>query len=258
MSLNKAKGAMYPWKDLVTHTYNPIAGCMHGCRYCYLIGIGKRAGRDMFTPCFRENYLEDVLSGKAIFVGSSGDMWGQWVGDDQISDVLIRCRDFELVSEFLFQSKNPARFMQGWNFPVVTTLCTTIETNRSEQYQKLGISRAPDMINRAIAMSELSGEPQWRTMVNVEPVIDFDLDKFVHWFRMMMPRIVSFGADSRRGSQRDLPEPPMEKLVEFIQELKKIVPDVRLKPNLQRIIPPHDALWETTKGYATTPDFKLE
>ena len=30
--------------EWATHTWNPVTGCMHGCRYCYARGIAKRFG----------------------------------------------------------------------------------------------------------------------------------------------------------------------------------------------------------------------
>ena len=112
MSLNKAKGNMYPF---VTHTWNPIRGeCPHGCSYCYMKKVYKRFGkipapvhideRELFTDLGKNNF---------IFVGSSCDMFAKNVPDNWIQDVTTNAHSFD-VNRYLFKTKNPARFTSSY------------------------------------------------------------------------------------------------------------------------------------------------
>jgi DNA repair photolyase len=215
--MNKQRGEMYPWVDA---TWNPIRGCEHNCVYCYVKNL---RGYDM-TPRFSEKALHENLGrGKYIFVGSTADMFGSWVPDAWILAVLNKCRAHE--NTYLFQTKNPARFqIFARLFPVESLLGTTIETNRDDQ----GSSAAPSRWQRKMAMTELRADK----MVSIEPVMDFDVPVMVGWMREISPTFVSIGADSKRSN---LPEPGAEKLAALIQELKAVT-EVRLKPNLHRLL----------------------
>lgn len=70
MGLNKQSGNMYPW---VTHTWNPIKGCLHDCSYCYLRSLLSFE----MAPRFEGREVKRGLGkNKIIFVGSASDMWG--------------------------------------------------------------------------------------------------------------------------------------------------------------------------------------
>jgi len=213
MSLNKSKGSMYPW---VSHTWNPIGGrCPHKCSYCYMASfpLGKLQ--------LREGFLRDNLSNKTIFVGSSVDMWADAVPDEWITTVLEYCFKFPETT-FLFQSKNPIRFVD-YNFPPKTVLGTTLESNRQYQHTLF----APTPYNRATAMTAIVG----RKMVSIEPIMDFDITPFVSWIKSIAPEFVSIGADSKGHK---LPEPSMEKVEALIAALKEFT-EVRVKDNLKRL-----------------------
>ena len=69
-------------------------------------------------------------------------------------------------------------------------------------------------------------------MVTIEPIIDFDLNIIVDWIKRIKPKWVNIGADSKGHK---LPEPSKEKIEALIKELKKFT-EVRIKPNLNRLI----------------------
>ncbi len=214
MSLNKQKGNMYPW---ITHTWNPIGGkCPHQCSYCYMRGfpLGELE--------LREHFLKDNLGEeRTIFVGSSCDMFAKAVPDEWIKQVLERC--IELGNNYyLFQSKNPARFI-GFHYPIGAIFGTTLETNRDYK-----LSLAPRPRRRWEAMCGLFAA----RMISIEPIMDFDLKEFVDWLVVIDPAFVSIGADSKG---HNLPEPSGEKVQALIAALEEFT-EVRPKKNLERLM----------------------
>jgi protein gp37 len=75
------------WTDA---TWNPVTGCLHGCPYCYARAIAVRFGRS-FEPAFHPEKLQEPLHRKAptkIFVGSTADLFGNWVPNEWVRAVL--------------------------------------------------------------------------------------------------------------------------------------------------------------------------
>lgn len=233
MPLNKQRGNMYPW---VTHTWNPIRGCLHGCTYCYIKSIPNYDSK----PRLVEKELKYSLGeDNTIFVGSASDMFGDWVPAEWIRSVLRHT--FRFNNNYLFQTKNPRRFAEfAPLFPYKTILGTTIETNR-----KTRLSLAPPFSERVRELRRISlliypieiaeGALSYRhfdTMVSIEPIMDFDLKELVDGICTIQPKFVSVGADSKRHS---LPEPSPEKLRNLLEILEKFT-EVRVKKNLRRLL----------------------
>lgn len=214
MGLNPTKGNMY---DFITHTWNPIKGrCMHDCKYCYM----KKWGNLNPIRLDENEMMTDLGSGNFIFIGSSTDMFAEDVYTVWIERVLKYCRGFD--NAYLFQSKNPAMFYD-YDFPKNTVLGTTIESNRD--YPE--ISKAPTIRERVETMIELR-KMGFRTMVTIEPVMDFDVHELVTMLRLMKPEWINLGADSLGHK---LPEPPKEKLLELMSKI-----EIRQKKNLKRLL----------------------
>ena len=108
--LNKQGPKKIDWTD---YTWNPISGCLHNCPYCYMLRMEKRFPGIM-KPGFRLHYLIDpgkLKKSSKIFVGSSGDMWGEWVNHDHIQAVLDSCEQAPQHT-FQFLTKNPLKYME--------------------------------------------------------------------------------------------------------------------------------------------------
>lgn len=220
MGLNKSKGNMYPF---VEYTWNAVKGrCSHDCSYCYM----KRFPQTP-TRLDRDEFKTDLGSGNFIFVGSSCDMFAITIPDEWIIKTAEHCLRFK--NKYLFQSKNPARF-QEYSYGLrlrATILGTTIETNR--YYTEMG--HTPTPLRRAISMGRLANKH--RTMLTIEPIMDFDMVSLLQLVTMCRPEWVNIGADSR-GSK--LPEPDGAKVQELIAGIKDAGIEVKLKSNLKRLL----------------------
>ena len=220
MVLNKSHGNMYPW---VTHTWNPIKGCKHACCYCYVKELETRYQYDA-SPRFVEGELKTNLgNSRVIFIGSTGDMWGEWMSSDSIERVLDRCREFD--NTYVFQTKNPKRFLEfDGRFPKKSILGTTIETNKYVER----ITEAPDISNRVEAMKRVAGQK----FVSIEPILRFDLERLVRIIFQIQPSFVTIGADSKNHY---LLEPSGEQVRQLLERLGKFT-EVRPKTNLRRLL----------------------
>ena len=123
--------------DWCDASWNPVTGCLHGCEYCYARRIAERFGwetdaemlhdvhlpqRNMigninpypygFAPTILRYKLDEPQRWKkprTIFVCSMADLFGEWVPDEWIIDVLDACRRAP-QHRYLFLTKNPMRY----------------------------------------------------------------------------------------------------------------------------------------------------
>jgi len=217
--LTKQKGNMY---EFISHTWNPVRGrCLHMCDYCYMKKwkLGEIALHE-------DEFKTKLGKGNFIFIGSGTDMWAKDVPVEWIEKVLEHTRKYP-ESRYLFQSKNPMRFLDFLEqMPPNVVFGTTIESNR-----KYGVSKAPSYNQRASALGELK-EIGFETMVTIEPILDFDLNELVQLIRTANPVWINIGADSKGHK---LPEPTPEQIEELVEKLQKET-DVKLKRNIERIL----------------------
>lgn len=228
--MQNSHGNMY---DFVTHTANPIKGlCPHECSYCYMKDIFKRYGHDTTLRLDPNELKINYGSGKFIFLGTSTDMFAQPVESAWIKQVLDHCAKYDC--KYLLQTKNPARFFEFLNHPLMqdknkVVLATTIETNRDVST----ISLAPSIDDRVNVMAQLSKQG-YAVMVTMEPIMDFDHDAVINILQTIHPFQVNIGANTSKSVR--LPEPDKAKLQALIAELKTFVPVVKLKTNLDRLL----------------------
>lgn len=126
MNKQKSKtGRGIEWTDF---TWNPIAGCLHACQWsmpdgaianCYAEDVAGKVARAAYPSGFEHHYwnpgkLNNPLKVKTpskIFVGSMADVFGHWVPDDHIQQVIEVCREAHWHT-FQFLSKNPLRVLK--------------------------------------------------------------------------------------------------------------------------------------------------
>ena len=212
----------------VTSTWNPITGCRHNCKYCWArkLSLTKLKGiphyaRHGFKPALNEKmFRRRFKPGELVFVSDMGDMWGIWVPEDWILKVLNHVKKFPRT-KFLFLTKNPRRYGEfvdilGEMDNII--LGATIETDRSLDYLAWKISDAPTPDARLAGMLYLRYKGFDNLMVSIEPILDFSMDTFVEMIKQIKPRLVYVGYDNYNNK---LPEPPLEKTLKLVEELKK-------------------------------------
>ena len=220
--IREAKGNMYKF---ITHTWNPIQGkCLHDCAYCYM----KRSPQ-YSKPIFIESEMTAPLNGRDIFIGSSTDLFAENIPSEWINRTLNHClEEYEKgnCSMFLLQSKNPKRFLEFINHPIMKrcVLCSTIETNRF--YPEI-MRNAPRIEERVEAMEEVANLG-FATMVTAEPLMQFDLEPMLEYINRCQAKKVNIGRNSCRSIV--LPEPTKEEVKQLIYELKDIT-KVEVKNN---------------------------
>lgn len=104
------------WTDA---TWNPVTGCKHGCKYCYartmarrLKGMGQHKYRNEFEPTFHPEELsrpDGWKKPRRIFTCSMADLFGDWVPNQWIRDVIEVVRSNKRHT-FQFLTKNPERY----------------------------------------------------------------------------------------------------------------------------------------------------
>jgi len=177
----------------------------------------------------------DLGQDNTIFVGSSCDMFAEDIPKEWIVKVFEHCEDY-LDNSFLFQSKNPKRFIDlcpdylNVKYSKRVIIGTTIETNRDGDFSwEYHISNAPKPIDR---FKWFDSAQAYHKMLSIEPILDFDLTILLSWIQTIKPDFVSIGADSKG---HNLPEPSKEKTLELLAEIK-IFSELKIKGNLRRIL----------------------
>lgn len=149
------------WTDF---TWNPITGCLHGCSYCYCRDIVKRFGLNSggglhplaqgnlhifnepktvirkeerlndpypygFKPTFHRYRLDEPKKRKKpakIFVCSMADLFGKWVPDEWIEEVLDVIRECPQHT-FQLLTKGPTYQLCHFDFPKNAWIGITID-----------------------------------------------------------------------------------------------------------------------------------
>jgi DNA repair photolyase len=217
-SLNKkTNGKMF---NIVTGTWNPISGCLFNCVYCWARDLALTKLKNThryskgFTPSLNESEFSSRFSnGDLVFVSDMGDMFGEFIPENWVKQVLDHIRQFP-EADFLFMTKNPKRYLDLLPFiPKNAILGATIETTNDEIVKTDKVSAAPLPTERYQAMREL----EWnRKIVSIEPILDFDLPTFTKWIEDINPFIVYVGYDNYTHKLR---EPTLEQTTKLLNLL---------------------------------------
>lgn len=119
--------------ELPGYTWNPTAGCLHGCTWempdgsiteCYAKTVAERLATRAYHAGFEHHYwrpdaLQQPLKVKepaGVFVGSMADLFGHWVPETQIRQVLDVMRGADWHT-FQTLSKYPIRLPEFNPYP---------------------------------------------------------------------------------------------------------------------------------------------
>jgi len=164
-----------------------------------------------FRPTFHPNELKIKFKPYAfIFVADMGDLFGDWVPNSWIQEILDYIENFPRT-KFLFLTKNPVRYTE-FDFPKNAWLGATIETDKDIGYTK--ISKAPLPSVRINAMIDLK-YPQ--KFISIEPILNFT-DNFHLLIKRIDPQIIYVGYDNYNNK---LPEPRLAKTRNLIRQLRE-------------------------------------
>lgn len=219
---------MFPF---ITCTWNPLGGeCKHQCVYCWAKALAKRYMHKKYTgaPRIIERELRRTFSkDDFVFVQDMSDLFGDWVPTELIQKVLKVAKFSE--AQFLLLTKNPKRYFEFLH-PDCTTMrmptnCVLGVTMESNVVDVAPFSKAPSIFDRLYYTTHLAeynriaGSP-YKLFVSVEPIMDFDLERFVNalanWIR---PWAVAVGYDNYSNK---LPEPRREKTEALIKALEGV------------------------------------
>ena len=210
-------------------TWNPIAGCTHGCKYCWAKSLADRWGKP-FEPQLREHFFKDRMpdDNSWIFVGSMGDTFCNGVPDEWIYKLLNFVENCTADNKFLLQTKNPRRFthfkdtLSSIKDKII--LGTTLETTYETPW-----STAPSTYARSLQLGYLKEYEGFKTFLSLEPLSDFDPKTMFMWIDSIKPEAIEIGLENYTHFTI---HPPNWKIVALIQYLEDEGYEYILKDNL--------------------------
>jgi protein gp37/ParB-like chromosome segregation protein Spo0J len=222
--------------DWAAWSWNPVTGCLHGCKYCYAREMAElresyRAIYPVgFTPLFHYERLDAPANTKVpdearkdhrqkrVFVCSMADLFGKWVPDEWIEKVLAKCQQNQQW-EYLFLTKFPRRYVD-LKLPQTGWIGTSVPEQKYVRLAEEAFEKIHD-----VRVKWLSLEPL------LEPVQFTDLSMF-DW--------VVIGSQSATDQPKDIersghvPEfaPPIEWVARIIDQARECGCKIYCKPNL--------------------------
>lgn len=226
-TFNESKGEGISW---AAWSWNPVTGCLHGCKYCYARELAEKDSYRSaypvgFTPLFHHERLDapanttipaahrDDPAYRRVFVCSMADLYGRWVPDEWIEQVHASM----LTSpqwEYLLLTKFPDRYV-GLDLPPRSWVGTSVDEQRRVRIAERAFEQIDD-----VAVKWLSLEPL------LQPLEFTDLSMF-DW--------IVIGAQT--GTRQpdgwiDGFAPPFEWVARIVAQAREAGCKVHLKPNL--------------------------
>ena len=205
-----------------TATWNPFVGCCFDCAYCkpsfqnnhYFVMQHRDCG--LYNPHAHPERLdsEKIPNERIVFVCGDSDISFAKPGYmAKVFDVMKQ--DTKKGRLWLLQTKNPKCLEQYIPMlPENTVLLTTLETDIDAGYNIF--SKAPPP---SIRFDDFKSLDYPKKIITVEPIMPFDLDRFVTWISSIAPLAVFIGYNSH-PREVPLPEPSMEETLDLIVALK--------------------------------------
>lgn len=214
------------------YTWNPVAGCMHGCQWtmpdgniasCYAGDVADRLATAMYPHGFEHHYwhpdrLDEPASVKTpskIFVGSMADVFGHWVPDDQIHAVLDLPQTRAQQHTYQFLTKNPKRYLGRFDFVHNCWLGASTPPDYMWR-KKLSVHQKEAMLDATLnVFDQLPDEPT--TWLSAEP-LSWDITPILSSHPYAVDWIV-IGAASNGAKKYPPEEQHVRKLVRLCDDL---------------------------------------
>jgi len=218
---------MFPF---ITRCINPLGGkCPHECVYCWARGFAKRYNLKKYQSDVYQLYekeLKQVPKGSFIFVQDMNDIFGK-INLDAIYRIFEWIRD-NPDSQFLLLTKNPQWYVEFIRMEDVIPSNAVLGCTVESDIDYPEYSKAPKQSERLFWMKELRREigagliyPPHTTcpkiFISIEPILDFNLERFVRELAMIEPWAVALGYDNY-GHR--LKEPTLDLTRKLIRELR--------------------------------------
>jgi protein gp37 len=230
--MNKQGPKGIEWTD---YTWNPVAGCQHGCRFampdgseaeCYAKRVAEGLAAQAYPHGFAHHYWHPDRLGEPlglqtparIFLDSMSDLMGGWVAAGEIEAVLRTVRQAHRHT-FQLLTKNPGRLLRFNGYPPNLWVGVSMPPTWMNGGQ-LSPGQQELYVKRALAvMGALRATVRWWSF---EP-LSFDvvplLERRDEWGRPPFEWLV-IGAASN-GSTKYQPEPGwVEELLDYADSWK--------------------------------------
>jgi protein gp37 len=210
--------------DWASWTWNPVTGCLHGCKYCYAREMAYRFTDTypiQFAPLFHHDRLDAPINTKPgtgraqdcrVFVCSMADLFGEWVPQnwiDAVLDATLKAPEWE----YLFLTKFPQRYRRI-NLPPKAWFGASVDIQKRVKITEK-------------AMPELDVAVRW---ISVEPMLEPLVFSDLSWCDLLV-----IGAQSETNQPDGFVPafaPRMEWIIDLIAQARAADVPVYLKPNL--------------------------
>lgn len=188
---------------------------------CYAEDVADRLASHAYPQGFEHHYWTPKILGEParvttpskIFVGSMADVFGHWVPDDQIEQVLNVARSYAPWHTYIFLTKNPKRLLTkgftqncwlGASSPPDFMWNKPLNADQRERMLRITLETFEEMLTTQVTW--LSAEPlSW----DITPVLE-DYPYAIDW--------IVIGAASNGKTYYPPEEYHVRKLVEFCDE----------------------------------------
>jgi protein gp37 len=212
--------------DWARWTWNPVTGCLHGCKYCYARELAyresyKSAYPIQFAPLFHHERLDDPVNtvpgtrtpqeGR-VFVCSMADLFGEWVPQEWI-DAVFNATLKAPEWEYLFLTKFPQRYRRI-NLPPKAWFGASVD-----QQKRVKITE--------MVMPLLDVKVRW---ISAEPLLEPLKFNDLSWCDLL---VIGAQSETNQPTGR-IPAfaPKLEWVIDLIGQARSFGVPVYLKPNL--------------------------
>uniref|UniRef100_A0A6M3XP70 Radical SAM superfamily protein n=1 Tax=viral metagenome TaxID=1070528 RepID=A0A6M3XP70_9ZZZZ len=212
--MNKTK---IEWCD---YTINPVKGlCPMACEYCYARAMYKRFKWNpeiRFEPL---DYIKYPAEAK-VFIGSTMELFGEWVKESWLDQVFEWCRRLPEVT-FIFLTKKPQKLEKWSPFPENAWVGQTLTAGESDYVS---------LYNRMYELEKVEAKVKFISFEPLQGRVDLPNIPFLEQgFRECGINWVIIGAQTPR-SEKTFPK--WQWVREIIEAADKSSIPVFLKPNL--------------------------